>query len=76
MAATPRPPLRSVHFGDDLYACQPVCQAMLDAGGDFLLACKPSSCKTLCEHPDGTPSPPAESTPASAADDDATAAGG
>ena len=42
--------LRPVHLGDDLHACQPVCQAMLDAGGDFLLTAKPDSHKTLYEH--------------------------
>ena len=42
--------LRPVYLGDDLYACQPVCQAMLDAGGDFLLTCKQPSHKTLYEY--------------------------
>lgn len=45
--------LRPVYLGDDLYACQPVCQAMLDAGGDFLLTAKPGSHKTLYEWLDG-----------------------
>ena len=45
--------LRPVYLGDDLYACQPVCQAMLDAGGDFLLTAKPGSHKTLYEYLDG-----------------------
>ena len=45
--------LRPVYLGDDLYACQPVCRAMLDAGGDFLLTAKPSSHKTLYEYLDG-----------------------
>ena len=45
--------LRPVHLGDDLYACQPVCQAMLDAGGDFLLTAKPASHQTLYEYLDG-----------------------
>ena len=45
--------LRPVYLGDDLYACQPVCQAMLDAGGDFLLTCKQPSHKTLYEYLDG-----------------------
>ena len=45
--------LRPVYLGDDLYACQPVCQAMLDAGGDFLLTCKKPSHKTLHEYLDG-----------------------
>ena len=45
--------LRPVYLGDDLYACQPVCQAMLDAGGDFLLTAKQPSHKTLYEYLDG-----------------------
>ena len=45
--------LRPVHLGDDLYACQPVCRAMLDAGGDFLLTAKPASHQTLYEYLDG-----------------------
>lgn len=42
--------LRPVYLGDDLYACQPVCQAMLDSGGDFLLTAKPDSHTTLYEY--------------------------
>ena len=42
--------LRPVHPGDDLYACQPICRAMLDSGGDFLPAAKPGSHKTLYEY--------------------------
>ena len=42
--------LRPVYLGDDLYACQPVCRAMLDAGGDFLPACRQPSHKTLYEY--------------------------
>ena len=45
--------LRPVYLGDDLFACQPVCRAMLDAGGDFLLTAKPASHKTLHEYLDG-----------------------
>ena len=45
--------LRPVYLGDDLYACQPVCRAMLDAGGDFLLTCKQPSHKTLHGYLDG-----------------------
>ncbi len=45
--------LRPVYLGDDLYACQPICRAMLDAGGDFLLTCRQTSHKTLHEHLDG-----------------------
>ena len=42
--------LRPVYLGDDLHACQPICQAMLDSGGDFLLTAKPASHKTLYEY--------------------------
>ena len=42
--------LRPVYLGDDLHACQPICQAMLDSGGDFLLTAKPQSHKTLYEY--------------------------
>ena len=52
-----RAPLRPVYLGDDLYACQPVCRAMLDSGGDFLLTCKPDSHKTLYEYLDGVDLP-------------------
>ena len=50
-------PLRPVFLGDDLYACHPVCNAMLDAGGDFLLTCKAPSHQTLYEYLDGIPLP-------------------
>lgn len=36
-------------LGDDLYDCQPICQAMLAEGCHFLLTCKPDSHKTLYE---------------------------
>ena len=36
-------------LGDDLYACQPICQAMIDEQCHFLLTCKPDSHKTLYE---------------------------
>ena len=45
--------LRPVFLGDDLHACQPVCRAMLDAGGDFLPTAKPGSHQTLHEFLDG-----------------------
>lgn len=37
-------------LGDDLYDCQPVCEAMLAAGCNFLLTCKSDSHKTLYEY--------------------------
>ncbi len=36
-------------LGDDLYDCQPICEAMLSHGCHFLLTCKPDSHKTLYE---------------------------
>ncbi len=45
--------LRPVYLGDDLYANQPMRQAIREAGGSFLLVCKPASHKTLWEYLDG-----------------------
>jgi Transposase DDE domain len=42
--------LDPVYLGDDLYACQPVCEAVLAQGGHFLFTCKPSSHQTLQEY--------------------------
>jgi hypothetical protein len=39
--------LRPVYLGDDLYSHQPMCTAVLAAGGSFIFGCKPSSHKTL-----------------------------
>lgn len=54
--------LRPVYLGDDLYACQPVCRAMLDSGGDFLLTAKPASHQTLYEYLDGIRAPTRRAT--------------
>jgi hypothetical protein len=35
--------LDAVYLGDDLFSRQPLCQAVLDAGGHFIFVCKPSS---------------------------------
>jgi hypothetical protein len=43
-------PLRPVYLGDDLFACQPIAAAVHDAGGNFILTCKPSSHKTIAEY--------------------------
>ena len=43
-------PLRPVYLGDDLYACQPVCEAIRAVGGRFILTCKPDSHETLYEY--------------------------
>ena len=39
-----------VYLGDNLYAHQPLCEAILASGGHFLLVCKPDSHKTLYEY--------------------------
>ena len=45
--------LRPVFLGDDLFACQPVADTMVAAGGDFLLTAKPASHKALYDFMDG-----------------------
>jgi hypothetical protein len=42
--------LDPVYLGDDLYACQPICQAVTAARGHFLFVCKPDSHPTLSEY--------------------------
>ncbi len=39
--------LQPVFLGDDLFACQPLAEAITARGGDFLLTAKPSSHKAL-----------------------------
>ncbi|HET6238706.1 MAG TPA: hypothetical protein VFE41_27680 [Acetobacteraceae bacterium] len=46
--------LRPVYLGDDLFACQPIVAAIQDAGGSFILACKPASHQTITEYLHGT----------------------
>ncbi len=36
--------------GDDLFACQPIVAAIHEAGGNFILTCKPSSHQTIDEY--------------------------
>ncbi len=45
--------LRPVHLGDDLFACQPVADAIRAAGGDLLLTAKLSSHKALYDFMQG-----------------------
>lgn len=42
--------LKPVYLGDDLFAHQPMCEAIRAADGHFLLVCKPASHKTLAEY--------------------------
>lgn len=39
-------------LGDDLYACQPICELFLQAGFNFILVCKPDSHVALYEQVD------------------------
>jgi len=43
-------PWNPIYLGDDLLACQPVCEAVLAQGGHFLFTCKPSSHQTIQEY--------------------------
>lgn len=43
-------PLRPVYLGGDLFACQPIIAAIRNAGGRFILTCKPSSHQTIAEY--------------------------
>lgn len=45
--------LRSVYLGDDLFACQPICEAILASDGDFLFTAKPDSHKALYDFMNG-----------------------
>ena len=45
--------LRPVYLGDDLFACQPIAEAILSSGGDFLVTAKPQSHKALYDFMDG-----------------------
>ena len=44
---------RPIYLGDDLFACQPIITAIRDAGGSFILTCKPSSHPTIAEYISG-----------------------
>ena len=46
-------PLKPVFLGDDLFACQPICQAILDGEDDFLFTAKPESHKALYDFMNG-----------------------
>ena len=48
-------PLRPVYLGDALFSCQPLAEAVLETGADFLFVCKKDSHKTLHEYVDGAP---------------------
>ena len=45
--------LRPVYLGDDIFACQPVCEEVTGSGADFVFVCKPDSHKGLYDFIDG-----------------------
>jgi hypothetical protein len=45
--------LRPIYLGDALFSCQPLAEAVLATGTDFLFVCKKDSHKTLYEYVDG-----------------------
>jgi len=47
--------LRPVYLGDALFSCQPLAEAVLATGADFLFVCKKDGHKTLYEFVDGAP---------------------
>src|SRR3954453_23383809 len=48
---------RPVYLGDELYACQPIVQAIRESGGSFILTCKPDSHQTVTEYLTGVDLP-------------------
>lgn len=42
--------LKPVYLGDDLFSHQPLCEAVLAAGGHFLFVCKPATHKLIQEY--------------------------
>jgi hypothetical protein len=52
--------LDPVFLGDDLFSRQPLCQAVLDAGANFIFVCKPSSHKLIGEYLSGVRPPTIE----------------
>jgi hypothetical protein len=55
----PRDP---IYLGDDLFSRQPLCQAVLDAGGHFIFVCKPASHPLIQEYLTGADLPMLEQT--------------
>jgi hypothetical protein len=54
--------LDAVFLGDDLFSRQPLCQAVLDVGGNFIFVCKPSSHPLIGEYLTGISPPMIEQT--------------
>ena len=43
-------PYRPIYLGDDLFACQPIAEAIGNASGNFILTCKARSHQTIAEY--------------------------
>src|SRR5271166_1113475 len=54
--------LDAVYLGDDLFSRQPLCQAVLNAGGHFNFVCKPSSHPLIQDYLTGIDLPAVEQT--------------
>jgi hypothetical protein len=54
--------LDPVFLGDDLFSRQPLCQAVQDAGGNFIFVCKPTSHPLIQEYLAGIDLPAVETT--------------
>ena len=54
--------LDAVYLGDDLFSRQPLCEAVLEAGGHFIFICKPSSHPLIQDYLTGIKLPMLEQT--------------
>jgi hypothetical protein len=45
--------LKPIYLGDDLFSKHPICEAIINAGGSFILTCKPDSHKVVMEYVNG-----------------------
>jgi hypothetical protein len=52
--------LKPIYLGDDLFACQPLCEAVQAAGGNFIFTCKLSSHSLIKEYITGVELPTRE----------------
>jgi hypothetical protein len=60
--------LRPVYLGDDLFANQPMCEAIQAIGGNFVFTCKPASHALIGEYITGGNCPDSLASPTGAGD--------
>ena len=53
--------LKPIYLGDDLFACQPIAEAITASGGDFLLTANPAEASPTCFAGPGPKPPPPSS---------------